>query len=248
MQTGGKGSHFRAGFTLIELLVVIAIIAILAAILFPVIMNAKAMSKASACSSNLRQIGIAFRQYLDDWNSLAPPPGDQYAVWRSPGVGNAAGLGWTERLWPYHHKVLIYKCPARRVNFGYAYNENLGAVANRQTVLNLRRPGRLIVIYDSPGSGMGFINPKGNNVFATGNADQTNGDQSQPLIIGAGKTWDSYSWPAPFRSGIGSGLDNQLHSRMFLPGCHNGKLNVLLYDGHIERIGTWTPGRIFLIP
>jgi len=35
---------------------------------------------------------------------------------------------------------------------------------------------------------------------------------------------------------------------MFLPGPHSGKLNVLFWDGHIERIGTWVPGRIFLDP
>ena len=58
----------RKGFTLIELLVVIAIIAILAAILFPVFMTAKAMGRQAACINNLKQLGNAATMYMDDWN------------------------------------------------------------------------------------------------------------------------------------------------------------------------------------
>jgi prepilin-type N-terminal cleavage/methylation domain-containing protein/prepilin-type processing-associated H-X9-DG protein len=60
------------GFTLIELLVVIAIIAILAAILFPVFMSAKAKARESGCISNLKQIGSATTMYLDDNGNRFP--------------------------------------------------------------------------------------------------------------------------------------------------------------------------------
>jgi prepilin-type N-terminal cleavage/methylation domain-containing protein/prepilin-type processing-associated H-X9-DG protein len=62
----------RAAFTLVELLVVIAIIAILAAILLPVLNHAESRAKRIQCLNNLRQMGLAAQVYTGDNTEFFP--------------------------------------------------------------------------------------------------------------------------------------------------------------------------------
>jgi prepilin-type N-terminal cleavage/methylation domain-containing protein/prepilin-type processing-associated H-X9-DG protein len=69
-----KGTR-TAAFTLVELLVVIAVIAILAALLLPALNRAKIAADSTACKSNLRQIDLALRMYVDQANYYPPEQG-----------------------------------------------------------------------------------------------------------------------------------------------------------------------------
>lgn len=85
-------SQQRHGFTLIELLVVIGVIAILAAILFPVVARARESARRVNCTSNLQQIGTALAMYTQDYDECFPNTGDPM-LWM--------GRRWRWPLQPY---------------------------------------------------------------------------------------------------------------------------------------------------
>jgi prepilin-type N-terminal cleavage/methylation domain-containing protein/prepilin-type processing-associated H-X9-DG protein len=107
------------GFTLIELLVVIAIIAILAAILFPVFAQARESARTTSCLNNVKQLGLAVLQYIQDYDEQYP-----WAIFDLPASDPAFGqpdrpwgpwrrrhTGWQHIIQPYVKNVQIFLCP-----------------------------------------------------------------------------------------------------------------------------------------
>ena len=64
----------KHGFTLIELLVVMAIIAILAALLLPVLSSTRAKAWQTQCLNNLKQVGLAMQLYVGENDDVLPGP------------------------------------------------------------------------------------------------------------------------------------------------------------------------------
>ena len=89
-------------FTLIELLVVIAIIAILAAILFPVFAQAREKARQAGCMSNLKQLGLAELQYVQDYD-------EKYSG--SYNNTPAGRVYYPELIYAYTKSTGIYFCP-----------------------------------------------------------------------------------------------------------------------------------------
>jgi len=160
-----KKSAF-AGFTLIELLVVVAIISILAAILFPVFARARENARRASCMSNLKQIGLGFMQYTQDYDEKFPqayysgfdPQTDQsmpdYIYQSNPGGSNPAGRykNWMGFIFPYVKSVQLYKCPSGTATSYSAYYGYNRLISQRQVggiaLASVQRPAECVLALD----------------------------------------------------------------------------------------------------
>lgn len=141
-------------FTLVEMLVVVAIIAILAALMLPVMARAKESARATACLSNLHQIGIALQIYVQENNNKLP-------VMRDAPTDPAAAATNT---FPMINKVLlvqlgntnVLRCPSDYQNYfettgsSYAWNSLLnGEDADHLVVFGINfNPHEIPVVFD----------------------------------------------------------------------------------------------------
>lgn len=114
-----------------ELLVVISVIALLMGILMPVLHTARSAGLRTVCKSNLRNIGLAFRMYLDD-NGEVMPPASGFPSLEDP-EDPTSKPPITDFILPYLSEPKTFKCPADRVKkyflsegSSYGYYSRLG--------------------------------------------------------------------------------------------------------------------------
>ncbi len=109
-------------FTIWEVLVIVAVLAITAAILLPAGGRARPNAYRASCNSNLKQIGLAFAQYAQDFDTKTPP------------IANARG-GWAQLLSPYVKSEAIFQCPSaggdKTGTTDYFFNARLASAKNK---------------------------------------------------------------------------------------------------------------------
>ena len=153
----------QKAFTLIELLVVIAIIAILAAILFPVFAQAKAAAKASACLSNVKQLGLGFVMYAADNDDVLPGTTASGGGW-VPLAGfspaNPANVT-TGSLYPYTKNAQIYVCPMDKDALTRKISYSANYLLDFKTMTAVMNPARTILLIDEQETlNDGLFNPE----------------------------------------------------------------------------------------
>ena len=254
-----KCAAAKAAFTLIELLVVIAVIAILAAMLLPVLSSARQAAYSTACKSNLHQIGIGLRLYVDEYAAypvyelIFPDP-------IHPSDGRSF-VSWTAALEPYTRAKFpnelgdryvtntpptgLYCCPAYNHLSGtmptgsYGYNVN-GCGIPQEQPWGLGIGGQRLVPDDVPSFGPNAFRPNPEKEILRPSDMIAAGDSwLQPIPDPVTQTRRIY----PDRA-----LNSPLHYdpediswhgwpaylQQAQEARHRGRFNVLFCDGHVE--------------
>lgn len=151
---GGEATSSRLkAFTLIELLVVIAIIAILAALLLPVLSQAKARAQLASCINNTKQLQLAWGLYADEnngWMMINMYGGNRWVQGNMRTGTEATNTTFiqTSSLFSYAQAIGSYRCPAdnRTSDAGVpfrlrSYSINCFMYGNVSNVLQTYDPG-----------------------------------------------------------------------------------------------------------
>jgi prepilin-type N-terminal cleavage/methylation domain-containing protein/prepilin-type processing-associated H-X9-DG protein len=244
------------GFTLIELLVVIAIIALLAALLLPSLSRAKEAGRTAVCKSNVRQLLIAMRIYVDDYHAYPmekEPGGVNWAIlleaylsrasFPGAGVSSSARPGWNT-VWSCPDYVLVHgSFDSSLTHVGaYGYNQ-LGVEADPSMQYNL-----------APGLGLGGDGPQPptrptreeevlfpSDMIALGDAPLGSGRDQYGKFTTVGGFVDLSLGIGRVRfndaSGVhGAGIDLQNQAKLDAATHqrHNGRCNIGFADSRIE--------------
>ena len=216
----GLAGFGRKSFTLIELLVVIAIIAILAGMLLPALNKAREQGRSASCQGNLRQHGLAFMNYRNDYNEYMPNYKHNYLP------SFTSEVSWATVL--VQVKYLTYKsflCPS--LNKAANAVENQGARGyNINQYCSYGYPSQARCI-GRAGAGQteaddrAFANTKRSR-FASQLFVTMDGCSQQTVLLGQGATGSAF-------------IRATYQENMPMPHArHNQNVNILHLDGHVQ--------------
>ena len=232
------------GFTLIELLVVLGIISILVALLLPALSRSKAKAHQISCVSNLHELGIGLQNFVTDNHAypafIGPTNSDNPDSWINQlstggfGVSKPATNIIKDGIWVCPSAPHYWTYPHNQFNISYGYNvAGVAPLGNPTNWLglcgNIVSGGNFVTDIDYPS----FAPFKEYEVVVT----------SDMMAIG-----DSFTGGTMFnRSDLDSvgdlGIGNTIYHNWNLNPVgramarHQGRVNVLFCDGHVESPG-----------
>ena len=254
-----RSAAMRGGFTLIELLVVIAIIALLAAILFPVFARARENARRASCQSNMKQLGLGFMQYIQDYDDCYPR-----------GSNNTNGSGWGGQIYSYVKSTQIYQCPDDRspvwsstgtpwyvVSYGYNsdipipysdwYNAPTSPGTFRGTTSYFSATSRTVLLFETAETGGTITSPNGQEVGSTYSTAAGTGLPSgyvgSCITLGGVASNNAGFFATGFMGGRGgTGLPYPANGESAAlggaylngTGIHMDGSNFLMIDGHVK--------------
>jgi prepilin-type processing-associated H-X9-DG protein/prepilin-type N-terminal cleavage/methylation domain-containing protein len=201
------------GFTLVELLVVIAIIAILSAVLIPVIKSVRASAQSAECVSNLRQIEVMTDLYCLDSNNRYPPS------W----AWSQSGSNWLEWV-------------IATVEFDGDFTKARAAIASGS--VPARCPVRTVSdeeCKEANGGNEAWISYGINYPYIGGSPKLEDGEYIQKMKLKLSvqnPAQTIYVADSSVETGVGH-LINSGWPTAYPADRHNGKCNVLWLDGHV---------------
>lgn len=205
------------GFSLVELLVVIAIIAILAALLLPVLSSAKARAKRTTCLDNLKQINLGVHLYAADNGDKAPATGSTTFISYKELVKSYVGLHG-----PSSSGDKVFTCPADIFYYDETSLAYFSSGHHEQAAYDFSSYSfsGLNLLTNFHASRFGVVLPG-----IAGRLLSSIKEPTKTVLVAESAALLPYSWHEP-----------KAHSAGVLPTLNNCKNMVSFADGHISYI------------